>query len=100
METVIGVENYDEGKFEEIGIEKSSSSLSSPKGIADPVVYKLVRVYSLDILFYIMSIFLCNVTVVAFSIHVLCNMSFLFLRGHQNVGTRRNLNSVPIDQIA
>lgn len=45
METVVGVEGNDEGKVEETGVEKSSSALSSPKQIADPVVYKLVRVY-------------------------------------------------------
>ncbi|GMY34694.1 telomere repeat-binding protein 6 [Fagus crenata] len=44
METVVGVEGNDEGKVEETGVEKSSSALSSPKQIADPVVYKLVRV--------------------------------------------------------
>ncbi|KAM1359443.1 uncharacterized protein LOC126582831 isoform X1 [Malus sylvestris] len=44
METVVGVEGNDEGMCEESGVEKSSSSLSSPKQIADPVVYKLVRV--------------------------------------------------------
>ncbi|GAV74224.1 hypothetical protein CFOL_v3_17704 [Cephalotus follicularis] len=42
METV--VEGNEEGKFEDSGVAKSSSSLSSPKQIADPVVYKLVRV--------------------------------------------------------
>ena len=47
METVVGVEGNDEGKVEETGVEKSSSALSSPKQIADPVVYKLVRVYFL-----------------------------------------------------
>ena len=45
METVVGVEGNDEGKVEETGVEKSCSALSSPKQIADPVVYKLVRVY-------------------------------------------------------
>ena len=49
METVVGVEGNDEGKVEETGVEKSSSALSSPKQIADPVVYKLVRVYFLYI---------------------------------------------------
>lgn len=44
METVFVVEGNEEGKWEESGVEKSSSSLSSPKQIADPVVYKLVRV--------------------------------------------------------
>ncbi|KAG2722639.1 hypothetical protein I3760_02G136000 [Carya illinoinensis] len=44
METVVGVEWNDEGKIEETGFDKSSSALSSPKQIADPVVYKLVRV--------------------------------------------------------
>lgn len=45
METVVGVEGNDEGQVEETGVEKGSSALSSPKQIADPVVYKLVRVY-------------------------------------------------------
>lgn len=44
METVVGVEGNDEANVEETGVEKSSSALSSPKQIADPVVYKLVRV--------------------------------------------------------
>ncbi|XWS12130.1 hypothetical protein CRYUN_Cryun37aG0063500 [Craigia yunnanensis] len=44
METVVEVEGSDEGKFEETGLEKSNSVLSSPKHVADPVVYKLVRV--------------------------------------------------------
>ncbi|PON96221.1 GAMYB transcription factor [Trema orientale] len=44
METEVGVEKNDEGKCEESGCEKSSPSSSSPKYIADPVVYKLVRV--------------------------------------------------------
>ncbi|XP_062008737.1 uncharacterized protein LOC133725475 isoform X1 [Rosa rugosa] len=43
MEAVFVVEGNDEGKCEESGVEKSSSSLSSPKQITDPVVYKLVR---------------------------------------------------------
>ena len=41
MEVVVEVERNDE----ESGVEKISSSLSSPKSIADPVVYKLVRVH-------------------------------------------------------
>ncbi|XP_038693684.1 uncharacterized protein LOC119991395 isoform X2 [Tripterygium wilfordii] len=44
METVVGGEGNDEGKLEESAVQKSSSDLSSSKGIADPVVYKLVRV--------------------------------------------------------
>ncbi|GKV09865.1 hypothetical protein SLEP1_g21304 [Rubroshorea leprosula] len=44
MEAVIGVDSNDEGRLEERFLEKSSSSLSSPKHIANPVVYKLVRV--------------------------------------------------------
>ena len=44
MEAVLVVEGNEEGKCEESRVEKSSSSLSSPKQIADPVVYKLVRV--------------------------------------------------------
>ncbi|KAF9689964.1 hypothetical protein SADUNF_Sadunf01G0146800 [Salix dunnii] len=44
METEVGVERNDEAKLKECGIRKSSSSLSSPKQISDPVVYKLVRV--------------------------------------------------------
>ncbi|KAJ6342536.1 hypothetical protein OIU78_010463, partial [Salix suchowensis] len=43
METEVGVEGNDEAKLKECGIRKSSSSLSSPKQISDPVVYKLVR---------------------------------------------------------
>ncbi|KAF3974925.1 hypothetical protein CMV_001793 [Castanea mollissima] len=39
METEVGVEGNDEGKVEETGVEKSSSALSSPKQIADPVVF-------------------------------------------------------------
>ncbi|XWS18827.1 hypothetical protein CRYUN_Cryun32bG0078500 [Craigia yunnanensis] len=44
MEIVVEVEGNDEGKFEETGLGKSNSVLSSPKHVADPVVYKLVRV--------------------------------------------------------
>ena len=44
METVVEVEGSDEGKFEETGLEKNNSVLSSPKHVADPVVYKLFRV--------------------------------------------------------
>lgn len=56
METVVGVEGNDEGKCEETGVEKSSTSLSSPKQVADPVVYKLVRV-QFD-LYYIIYIYI------------------------------------------
>ncbi|XP_044487526.1 uncharacterized protein LOC123212447 isoform X3 [Mangifera indica] len=42
--SVVKVEGNEEGKCKESGVEKSSSSLSSPKLGADPVVYKLVRV--------------------------------------------------------
>ncbi|CAK7356538.1 unnamed protein product [Dovyalis caffra] len=44
METEVGVEGNDEAKLKECRIQKSTSSLSSPKQISDPVVYKLVRV--------------------------------------------------------
>lgn len=44
METVVGVEGSDEGKLGGGFLEKSSFTLSSPKHIANPVVYKLVRV--------------------------------------------------------
>ncbi|KAI9102948.1 hypothetical protein K1719_023387 [Acacia pycnantha] len=44
MEMLVGIEDNDEGKFEDSGIDRSSSALSSPKQIANPVVYKLVRV--------------------------------------------------------
>ncbi|XP_057733545.1 uncharacterized protein LOC130948717 isoform X2 [Arachis stenosperma] len=45
METVVAIEhNDDDGKLEDIGVDRSSFSLSSPKQIANPVVYKLVRV--------------------------------------------------------
>ncbi|GMP35162.1 hypothetical protein CsSME_00007726 [Camellia sinensis var. sinensis] len=44
METVVGVEGNDEAKFDDVPVVKTSSPLSSPREIADPVVYKLVRV--------------------------------------------------------
>ncbi|KAG5021562.1 hypothetical protein JHK85_017904 [Glycine max] len=44
METVVGIEDNDDGKFEDSGVDRSSSALSSPKQIANPIVYKLVRV--------------------------------------------------------
>ncbi|KAI5422438.1 uncharacterized protein LOC127076300 isoform X2 [Lathyrus oleraceus] len=44
METVIGVDDYDDGKLDDSGVDRSSSALSSPKQISNPVVYKLVRV--------------------------------------------------------
>lgn len=44
METVVGIEDIDAGKLEDSGVDRSSSALSSPKQIANPVVYKLVRV--------------------------------------------------------
>ncbi|KAE8667159.1 subtilisin-like protease isoform 1 [Hibiscus syriacus] len=44
MEKVVKVEGSEEGKFEVTGLEKSNFVLSSPKHVADPVVYKLVRV--------------------------------------------------------
>ncbi|XP_061364010.1 uncharacterized protein LOC133307512 isoform X2 [Gastrolobium bilobum] len=44
METVIAIEDNDDGKLEDSGVDRSSSALSSPKQIANPVVYKLVRV--------------------------------------------------------
>jgi hypothetical protein len=49
METVVEVEGNDEAKLKECGIRNSTSSLSSPKQISDPVVYKLVRVNFLNI---------------------------------------------------
>ncbi|TKY64285.1 Telomere repeat-binding protein 6 [Spatholobus suberectus] len=44
METVVGIEDNDDGKFEDSGVDRSSSALSSPKQISNPIVYKLVRV--------------------------------------------------------
>ncbi|KAJ7963237.1 Telomere repeat-binding protein 6 [Quillaja saponaria] len=44
METVVGVVGSDEEKIEETGVNRNSSALYSPKQIASPVVYKLVRV--------------------------------------------------------
>ncbi|KAF7814070.1 Telomere repeat-binding protein 6 [Senna tora] len=44
MEILAGIEDNDEGKLEDSGVDRSSSGLSSPKQIANPVVYKLVRV--------------------------------------------------------
>ncbi|RZB58949.1 hypothetical protein D0Y65_042311 [Glycine soja] len=44
METVVGIEDNDDGRFEDSGVDRSSSALSSPKQISNPIVYKLVRV--------------------------------------------------------
>ncbi|GMI93670.1 TRF-like 6 [Hibiscus trionum] len=44
MEKVVEVEGSGEGKFEATGLEKNNFILSSPRHVADPVVYKLVRV--------------------------------------------------------
>uniref|UniRef100_F6HXY2 Uncharacterized protein n=1 Tax=Vitis vinifera TaxID=29760 RepID=F6HXY2_VITVI len=44
METVVGVEGNDEAKFEDCVVEKSGPEPTQSKQIADPVVYKLVRV--------------------------------------------------------
>ncbi|XP_039033807.1 uncharacterized protein LOC120169751 isoform X2 [Hibiscus syriacus] len=44
METVVEVEGNCEGKYKVTGLEKNNSVLYSPRHIADPVVYKLVRV--------------------------------------------------------
>ncbi|XP_057455095.1 uncharacterized protein LOC130746477 isoform X2 [Lotus japonicus] len=44
METVVGIEDNDFGKLGDSGIDRSSSALSSPKQVANPIVYKLVRV--------------------------------------------------------
>ncbi|KAL2336460.1 hypothetical protein Fmac_010906 [Flemingia macrophylla] len=44
METVVGIEDTEDGKFEDSGVDRSSSALSSPKQISNPIVYKLVRV--------------------------------------------------------
>ncbi|PNY12722.1 MYB family transcription factor [Trifolium pratense] len=41
---VIGIEDNDDGKLEESGVDRSNSALFSPKQISNPVVYKLVRV--------------------------------------------------------
>lgn len=40
----MGIEDNDDGKFEDSGVDRSSSALSSPKQISNPIVYKLVRV--------------------------------------------------------
>ncbi|KAK8594850.1 hypothetical protein V6N13_015763 [Hibiscus sabdariffa] len=44
MEKLVEVEGSGEGKFEATGLEKNNFVLSSPRHVADPVVYKLVRV--------------------------------------------------------
>lgn len=44
MERLVDAEGNAETNIEEINVEKDSSSLSLTKRIADPVVYKLVRV--------------------------------------------------------
>lgn len=74
METVVGVEGNDEGKVEETGVEKGSSALSSPKQIADPVVYKLVRVY-----FYFFYHILNVCSFVCVCVIILLLMLFLFI---------------------
>lgn len=45
METLVGAEGNGVGKFKESRVQKSNSTFSSPNLGADPVVYKLVRVY-------------------------------------------------------
>lgn len=57
MEAVVGVERNDE----EFGAEKSSSQFSAlSMSVADPVVYKLVRVFApLRILFFFISALCC-----------------------------------------
>lgn len=45
METVVGVEGNDEANLDHMAAVKTSPTLSSPTGIADPVIYTLVRVY-------------------------------------------------------
>jgi hypothetical protein len=74
METVVGVEGNDEGKVEETGVEKGSSALSSPKQIADPVVYKLVRVY---FFYHILNV--CSYVCVCVYVIILLLMLFLFI---------------------
>lgn len=44
MERLVDAEGNVETNIEEVIVEKGSSSLSLTKQIADPVVYKLVRV--------------------------------------------------------
>lgn len=44
IETVVGVEENDEAKFEDCAVEKRGSEPTHSKQIADPVVYKLIRV--------------------------------------------------------
>lgn len=85
METVVGVDNNsDEGKFEECGVEKSSSCLSSPKHIADPVVYKLVRVhfFNLCLLDFVETVVTFTVPVASFTNR---DSDTTFLKGHENV---------------
>lgn len=45
MEMLVGFEDNEEGRLEDNGVDRSSSALSSPKKITNPLVYKLVRVY-------------------------------------------------------
>ncbi|XAR49899.1 hypothetical protein NMG60_11004075 [Bertholletia excelsa] len=44
IESLIGIEGNEEAKFDDITVTKTSCAPSSPREIADPVVYKLVRV--------------------------------------------------------
>lgn len=74
METVVVVEGNDEEKYEDSGVEKGSTSLSSLKEVADPVVYKLVRV-QFDLYTYVFT----------YLKDVFNAFSILFLRRHQNV---------------
>ena len=45
METVVGIEYNDDRKLGDSGVDRNGSALSSSKQIANPVMYKLVRVY-------------------------------------------------------
>lgn len=77
MEIVVGVENNDEGKFEESVVE----TLSLPKFIADPVVYKLVRVHSpliFNVLFISYVLYCCYLfLLLSFVLSTNCVISFL-----------------------
>lgn len=61
METVVGVEEGNKVKIEDTAVTKIISATSLPTVIADPVVYKLVRVHTISFsitVFWQVSLFL------------------------------------------
>uniref|UniRef100_A0A6N2KMS3 Uncharacterized protein n=1 Tax=Salix viminalis TaxID=40686 RepID=A0A6N2KMS3_SALVM len=89
METEVGVEGNDEAKLKECGIRKSSSSLSSPKQISDPVVYKLVRhKHGIEVA--------CNATISKLLLRVYIHQSLplVYLINHESLFALVELNGM------